>query len=120
MFEEKIEKYIDGRIKTITRYENGVRNGLEIGFHHNGNIKYTIPYLNDKYNGIIRGFFEDGTKCLVSYFDNDVVKSEITWTNSGIITSFKICKEDGMNDGYCIHTIWKKNNEKTIQELYYL
>lgn len=57
----KSEYYTEsGRLFSETSYVNDKQNGIQKGYYKDGKLLWEIPYVNGKENGIYKGYYDDG------------------------------------------------------------
>lgn len=91
------EFYESGAIKSVTRYENGLRQGRSIGFYDRSEAAESVFFYDrDKLTGIGRYYRKDGTLTDKGLFINDslVVKEEF-FTNGKYTNLSVFTKKDG-------------------------
>ena len=52
--------WANGKLRTETTYQNGVRNGIYRQYYANGTLEFEVPYRNDKRDGDLRYWYENG------------------------------------------------------------
>jgi antitoxin component YwqK of YwqJK toxin-antitoxin module len=68
----------DGSILTIANYKNGKMHGEAQDFTSNGQLEYSIPFINGIKSGIGRGFNENGLLQVEVMFENDKLNGKLT------------------------------------------
>lgn len=56
----------DGTIELEWGFQNGIKHGNELRFHHNGNLMSVEPYRNGKIHGVGKQWSDDG-RLLITY-----------------------------------------------------
>ena len=82
-----LKKYgYDGRITSIARIRNGVRDGTEVWFDKRGRVLMRIPYVNGRKHGVQKVYYENGD-VMVSYTYEKGVKNgpAISYNKDGSI-----------------------------------
>jgi protein TonB len=85
--------FINDTIYQIIHYStNGFRkqNGKHYEYYESGKLKYDIDYANNKLNGYVRGYFENGNKRRVDLYKNDTLIEGKCFTHEGFDTSHYI------------------------------
>jgi len=68
----------DGSILTIANYKNGKMHGEAQDFTSNGQLEYSIPFVNGIKLGIGKGFYENGLLQVEVMFENDKLNGKLT------------------------------------------
>lgn len=68
-----LERYEDGRIRSVCTRSNGARNGPAIGLYPSGRIKIEATYEEDYPSGIVRRYYENGNLMIEEEFSNKKV-----------------------------------------------
>lgn len=99
-----ISYFPDGRIKTITSYQNGIKQGPEIQFENSGYVTSKTPYFNNKIdgeyqfyqrgkvierknyadgklNGLVQKFYPKGSIMEESTYVDGIIDGEAKWYN---------------------------------------
>ncbi len=99
----------DGIVGMREKYVNGKRNGEQITYYINGKIKSVIPYKNDKIDGIIEWYNEDGLLIDQQDITNGTGKYTSYWENGNI-------QEEGSYKNYIKVGDWTKYNKNKVKE----
>ena len=78
-----VDVVYDGIKVAEVNYENGKKNGLMTGYYSNGKIKLISRFLNDKLNGKVKQWSEDGERRIDAIYVNDVQHSEHCFNSNG-------------------------------------
>ena len=52
--------YSSGRLRTLSAYVDGIKDGQSVAYHRNGGLKSVIPYKKGKWDGIARLYYYTG------------------------------------------------------------
>jgi antitoxin component YwqK of YwqJK toxin-antitoxin module len=75
---EKIVYYLDGRIKSILRYNSKIMEGESLWFYSNGNLEQKVPFIKGKANGNAFYFYESGAIKSHRHYTNDSLNGYVT------------------------------------------
>ena len=106
----------------IVSIKNGQRNGTNIDFYSNSQIKSKAEYKNGKLNGAYISFFETGKIYMKGYYKTDKRESEIF---TGAVTEYWdngiIAKQFSQKDNsYPVDTkYWDKDGNVVAREKYF-
>ncbi len=96
----------NGRIKVLTSYINGVKNGVSLEFNNRGQVEKKINYANGKKNGFAGNYKFGRTELLAKYkddqFDGDYKEYFTSGTNAGDISKL-VQYKNGKQDGKLIY-----------------
>jgi antitoxin component YwqK of YwqJK toxin-antitoxin module len=86
------EYYKKGKLRIVTPYTNGVKNGTEKWYYESGQLETIVPYINDSMTGIVKTYYESGElrserPCInfetvgveKFYYKNGNLQSEYNW-----------------------------------------
>jgi len=79
--------------------ENKVRQGKTFKYYNSGKLKYEIDYNNNRLNGYLYGYFENGSKKRVDYYKNDTLIEGKCFTENGSDTSYYIYEKNASYKG---------------------
>jgi antitoxin component YwqK of YwqJK toxin-antitoxin module len=65
--------YEDGTIKEVQYYENGLKNGGDTVFYENGKPKFAVTLKDEKKNGYLRKWDEEGALIYEAKFQMDTL-----------------------------------------------
>lgn len=65
--------YEDGTVKEVQYYENGLKNGGDTVFYETGKPKFAVTLKDEKKNGYLRKWDEDGTLIYEAKFQMDTL-----------------------------------------------
>lgn len=101
--------YESGNLKAITPYThkygtNAVEVGVEKGFYDSGELKYTLPLIKGKRDGLGKQFYQRGSLLFETPYKNDMREGiEKQYYENGVLnweTPFKYGKVSGIQKGY--------------------
>jgi len=78
-----LERYEDGKIRSVFTRSNGARNGPAIGLYPSGRIKIEATYEEDYPSGIVRRYYENGNLMIEEEFLNKKIILRKEYHNNG-------------------------------------
>jgi antitoxin component YwqK of YwqJK toxin-antitoxin module len=88
------EFYESGKMKVLTHYHQGIKNGLYEEWHENGKNKEQGTYVNDKKNGVYKIWYSNGNLQSETNYKNDKLNGiETQKYENGKLTSVIIYSE---------------------------
>ncbi len=100
--------YKNGKIKGITNFRNGQRDGLRKLWYENGQTEYEIPFENNQVNGTLKQWYPNGKKKSISnhingkldgmtyvWYENGQLGIEIEYLQNNIIGMHREWNQDG-------------------------
>jgi antitoxin component YwqK of YwqJK toxin-antitoxin module len=108
------EKYILKFLNNpISKIHNFIRNGHYSSFYRNGNKKHEAFYINDKVQGISKGWYENGQLEYCYLYENGQFLEGETWFESGQLKS----KSDNRGScGICYYASGNVRNQSELTE----
>jgi len=73
---EEKEYYDSGKVKMVTTYKNGVKDGPVKGYYENGNTQLAGNFKNGKLQGKLTTYSEDGTLSTIENYLDDQLDGE--------------------------------------------
>lgn len=87
-------------IYEITHYsKTKEKNGKDYKYYSSGQLKYDIDYRNNKINGYLFGYFENGNKRRVDYYRNDTLIEGKCYTENGLDTVYYVFQKNATYKG---------------------
>lgn len=128
----------DGVFNGEESWKNGKRNGMQKGWHQNGNLSYECNYKDGKKDGLVKNWYDDGILMSESNYKegkldgisrdwhhNEQLHNEGTWKDGNEADGiFKCWYEDGKTwyeytykDGKIVaKKMWDNNGKITVDE----
>ncbi|MFZ2969307.1 MAG: hypothetical protein WA080_09675 [Sulfuricurvum sp.] len=101
--------YKNGKIKEVTNFRNGKREGLRKLWYENGQIEYEIPFENNQVNGILRQWYSNGKKKSISnHVNGKLAGMSYVWYENG---QLGIEIEYYQNNTIGIHRKWDQDGK---------
>lgn len=109
LFTGKVIERNNGKVISITEYQNGKQDGFQFRYYSNGNLSEERYYENGLKTGEHKGWWENGNLKFVYHFKNDVFDGNVkAWNESGMLFNdfnYVNGKEDGLQKA------WTANGE---------
>lgn len=86
-----------------SKIHNFIKNGLITEHHENGQLKHEAFYINDKIDGVSRGWFDNGQQEYEHFYDKGVrIDAWKNWYRSGKIQYIHPYNEKGELNGHLV------------------
>lgn len=106
--------YKNGKIKGVTNFRNGKREGLRKLWYENGQIEYEIPFKDNQVNGILKQWYPNGKKkCESSHINGKLDGMTYIWYDNG---QLGIEIEYYKNNINGIHREWNQNGKLIVDK----
>jgi hypothetical protein len=106
--------YKNGKIKGITNFRNGQRDGLRKLWYENGKIEYEIPFKNNQVHGIVKQWYPSGKKkSLSNHINGKLDGMTYIWYENG---QLGIEIEYSQDDISGRHREWNQDGKLVIDE----
>jgi len=94
--------YINDTIYGIIHYlktNKNIRQGKTYEYYESGKLEYDIDYSDNRLNGFVKGYFENGNKRRIDYYKNDTLVEGKCFTDNGQDTSYYIFRKNASYKG---------------------
>jgi len=86
-----IEKYPNNKLRTQKHFDNGYENGLQKGWHSNGNLSYSYNVIKGIRKGMSKEYYPNGNIQIISHFENGKeIKKKIVDLEGKSIVNYEI------------------------------
>ena len=108
--------YKNGKLKGITRFKNGQRDGFRKMWFENGQIEFEIPFKKNQLHGILTQWYNNGNKKTISSF----VKGKLDgmtyiWHENGQLGIEVEYRQNKING---LYRKWNQNGKIIFEEKY--
>ncbi len=108
--------YNSGKVRQTNQYEDGLTNGMTVGYYHDGTVEYEVPYVNDEKQGLAKYYHPNKLLRSIGYYAGDSPAGEWKDYNERGIHTSTYNYVDGELDGY--YETRHMNGKPDYEEIY--